>query len=718
MGFYDANGRNCTNTSRIERFSGVLLLVTLCFLLTACDLAAPSSPLTTSQSSTPDAVATASVSGDATRLTVVTVAPDPSLFLDAPTSYSYSELREDGPETLDPIFAWDPGSQTVIRNVLETLAYPHPQEADSYIPLLSTGWRISNEGRTYTFSIRRDVRFSNGNTLSASDVSYSLQRLLLASPPGGPQHLLLEPLLGISTTHVITTSPGLITPTVTAAPGNATPVPTIPAPLTDQSEAIDITSALENGPYTGDRAALIANESANTLLALCQELQTAIVASDGDGALTINLRHPWAPLLSVLSQTWTSVVDRQWAVERGAWDGRCETWQDWYALDAAESSLATAILGTGPYTLDYWSPGAGYVLLANPDYWRGDSPMWAGGPSGPPALPDIQVRQVADANQRWQLLEDGSAHSATLSRAGSLLADRQTGLVCIWSGDCQETNSPVAPLRRVEDIPVNRRQALIFNYAIPVAENAFVGSGQLDGDGIPSDFFSDGHVRRAFAYCLDQRAFIQAGLGGEGLRVTGLFPSFIGAVPQTDSFPYLLRRCNDELALAWDGQLPETGFRLQVPFESGNAAQQAIAVLLQNSLRAVNPAYRLEPIGLPAPLMHQTVGERRAPLTLLSWTPQLPDAYYWVAPAFEAEIAAFQQLPPHLDAASRDFLARLREADLSSRPQIYADLNQFYEQSAPFILLPEPSTTLYQRRHLDQWLFNPADPLPYFYAFR
>jgi ABC-type transport system substrate-binding protein len=157
---------------------------------------------------------------------------------------------------------------------------------------------------------------------------------------------------------------------------------------------------------------------------------------------------------------------------------------------------------------------------------------------------------------------------------------------------------------------------------------------------------------------------------------------------------------------------------VQLPFAAGNAAEQAAAVLLQNNLRIVNPNYQVEAIGLPAPLLQQALRERRAPLALLSWMPALPDAYYWMAPAFGGDIAAFQSLPWELQTRARGLLDRLQAAsDAGAREQIYGALTRFYEENVPFLLLPRPATTVYQRRELTKWLINAADPLPYYYAY-
>lgn len=662
--------------------------------------------------------------GEPSRPPVVTATPDDNLLRDAPVIYDYTELRESGPRHLDPILAWDTESQILIRNVMETLVYPHPQQGDAYIPLLASDWQIDDQGRTYTFTIRRGVRFSNGSDLTASDVAYSLQRLLLASPSGGPQSLLIEPLLGISPTAPLTvTAP--ITPTLDAAePLLPEAIPTVELAISQPLLPVDIVSGIAGGRFIGDRVALTANVPAASLLALCNRVQASIVANDGDNSLTIHLQQPWAPLLSLLSQTWTAVLDRQWAIEQGAWDGQCETWQQWYALDAAESHLGARILGSGPYLLDAWTPGVSYVLRANTGYWRAATPMWQDGPSGPPALQTVRMLEMADPNQRWQRLEDGDAHgdahTTTLTRAGTLLADRQTARICTWPGNtCRDTNTPDAPLRRIDLIPQNQRLGLFFNFNIPTTANAYVGSGQLDGEGIPPDFFADRHVRRAFAYCFDQRAFSEMGLGAAGYRPATLLPTYISDVdPPPTPFPHLLRLCNDEFALAWDGQLAQTGFYLQMPYQAGNVAQQTAALMLQQKLQAVNPAYRLEPVAEPASRMPDVVASRLAPLSLFTWTPPAPDAYYWVAPAFSGEIGAFQQMAPPLSITAAGLVARLHQGTPTGRSSVYIALQHFYQQEAPFLILPDPTFTIYQQRDVATWLHNAADPLPYFYAFR
>src|SRR5690606_41348584 len=53
------------------------------------------------------------------------------------------------------------------------------------------------------------------------------------------------------------------------------------------------------------------------------------------------------------------------------------------------------------------------------------------------------------------------------------------------------------------------------------AESAYIGSGQLDGNGIPPTFFSDINARKAMNYCFNYDVYISEALNNEGLRNNG-----------------------------------------------------------------------------------------------------------------------------------------------------------------------------------------------------
>ncbi len=80
------------------------------------------------------------------------------------------------PETLDPHLALGVPASHILRDLFEGLT---AESADGdIVPGAALRWNISRDARTYTFYLRRDLVWSNGDPLTAGDFVYSLQRAL------------------------------------------------------------------------------------------------------------------------------------------------------------------------------------------------------------------------------------------------------------------------------------------------------------------------------------------------------------------------------------------------------------------------------------------------------------------------------------------------------------------------------------------------------------
>ena len=65
--------------------------------------------------------------------------------------------------------------QVLIGNVYEGLL---SRDSDNKVqPGLAKSWDISNDGTTYTFHLNENMNFSNGDTLDAEDVAWSINQL-------------------------------------------------------------------------------------------------------------------------------------------------------------------------------------------------------------------------------------------------------------------------------------------------------------------------------------------------------------------------------------------------------------------------------------------------------------------------------------------------------------------------------------------------------------
>ena len=80
-------------------------------------------------------------------------------------------------EAYDPAHAFSPTAGIVDKAVYNTLVTFPDGDASSVEPLLADSWSISDDGLVYTFNLRDDVTFANGDPLQAEDVVFSFNRL-------------------------------------------------------------------------------------------------------------------------------------------------------------------------------------------------------------------------------------------------------------------------------------------------------------------------------------------------------------------------------------------------------------------------------------------------------------------------------------------------------------------------------------------------------------
>ncbi|WP_257299279.1 ABC transporter substrate-binding protein [Haloarchaeobius sp. FL176] len=78
--------------------------------------------------------------------------------------------------TLDPVAATDTASGTVIQNVFDALMN-YPNGEIEVVPLLAADYEVSDDFTTYTFNIKEDAQFHNGDEVTAQDFIYSFERL-------------------------------------------------------------------------------------------------------------------------------------------------------------------------------------------------------------------------------------------------------------------------------------------------------------------------------------------------------------------------------------------------------------------------------------------------------------------------------------------------------------------------------------------------------------
>ncbi len=607
-------------------------------------------------------------------------------------SSTYVHVTYGDPSTLDPAVAYETAAGGIIMNIYDTLVYYNRGDPNDFIPQLATvvptlgNGGISPDGKTFIFYIRPGVQFSDGTPLTAQDVAYSFQRGILRGGSSSPQWMLVEPILGVG--------------------------------------KYDITNELDPDGSLGliDNPTELQNQPPAALLAACNKVTGAIVADNNAGTVTFHLAQSWAPFLATIANTLGSIQSQTWVSSQGGWDGDCATWQNYYLqnVDAFNQNP----VGSGPYKLHHWTPGVEIVLEANLNYWR-SSPAWSFGPTGAPRLKTVIIKNISDFNQRFALLQAGDADSITLgSPQDAAVLDLLVGEIFDVNGVYQPGADPALPLRLHTGLPGVSRTDVFFTWIINVTGgNPLIGSGILDGNGIPPDFFSDGHVRKAFAYCFNYDAYGTQVLNGSGVRsIHVMLPGMIGYDPNAAYYDYDLVQCEQEFKTStWTGpggaSLWDTGFHFSIAYNTGNTSRQKLAEIFQQELASLNPKFVIDIVGYDWTTFSWLSGTGRLPIFINGWLEDIHDPHNWVVPYTVGTYGTRQGMPYPLMEQFRTLVnAAVSEPNPANRAAIYGQFNQLYYDNSPAVLLFVATGRRYEQRWVQGWYYNPIYPGTYYYS--
>jgi len=278
-----------------------------------------------------------------------------------------------GPQYLDPALDYESAGGEVLQSIYDTLVTYDRDSASKMIPALAlevptlANGLISADGRNVTFNLRPNVKMHDGTTMNASDVVYSMQRVLRMHDPSSPVWMLNDYMTNL--TAFIGQYVKNYTDNTSAGVGNIhyinASLPASPLHLITEADV--------------------------------QAVAEAVVVKVNDSAMTFRLLRPYLPFVLITAYTVCDVVSMEY-VEASGHGGIVNGEQnDW---------MKTHEAGAGPYKLVSWDPGSKIHLVRWDDYW-----------GAKPALKDIFILQVDDPNQRILMLQSGDADSVVIDIA-------------------------------------------------------------------------------------------------------------------------------------------------------------------------------------------------------------------------------------------------------------------------------------------------------------
>lgn len=515
------------------------------------------------------------------------------------------------PETLDPAWTYETAGSTVELNLYEGLTFFKREKTDEYISALATDWTTSEDGLTWTFNIREGVKFHEGGTLEPHDVAYTAQRAFLQGRIDGWQWIVYEAFYG---------------------PEMAM------AGIKDFAAAVLAPDAAEPPAFE--------DLSAADLMKVCEDIQSKIVADDAAGTVTYTFKQPVPWMLALTSQQFMGgILDKEWMAENGDWDGECATWADFADPSAEDTILFDKANGTGPYKLDHWTPGEEIVMVANEDYWRTE-PMWDGGPSGVASIKRVVIKNIDEWGTRLSMLQAGDADEIYTPPQFRPELEQYAKNTCGLDESTCAPDKDDGFINFYRKLPMPAITPAQLNWQINVeGGNPYVGSGKLDGNGIPPNFFSDIHIRKAFSSCFDYGAMVNDALAGEGVQAQGPIPQGMmgyleGQAPLNTFDP---ATCEAEFKMAdLDGDgvpagededdIWSKGFYMQLAYNSGNETRRLAAEILKAGVESVNPKFSISVLAMPWPVMLESRRQGKLPIYVGGWVEDYHDPHNWVNP--------------------------------------------------------------------------------------
>jgi len=398
--------------------------------------------------------------------------------------------------------------------------------------------------------------------------------------------------------------------------------------------------------------------------------------------VVFHLKQPYPPFLSILANSWGSIVNKKFCVEHGDWPGTAETWKKYNNPDPGKEALHGIACGTGPFKLERWEPGVETTLVRFDDYWR------------EPA----RLKRVV-----WKIVDEWT-----------------TRKLMFLAGDADIPYVPHAYIKELEgvkgvnvvkNLPSLALSAAFFNYKINPKGNAYIGSGKLDGEGIPPDFFADKDVRLGFAYSFDWKTYLKDVFQNEALKPVGPIPEGIGyRNPEQETYYFDLKKAKEHFKKAWGGELWKKGFKFTILYNTGNTQREIAARIFEENVESINPKFKIEVRPVDWSSYLKEIVNRKLTLFIIGWLPDYADPHNFVYPFMHSN-GTFSGWQSYKNPIVDKLIERgIRTIDKNKRRSIYYQLQWIYHEDVPSVPLYQELLRHYERSWVHGWYYNPIYP--------
>jgi peptide/nickel transport system substrate-binding protein len=377
-------------------------------------------------------------------------------------------------------------------------------------------------------------------------------------------------------------------------------------------------------------------------------------------------------------------MSRAWAAKNGQWDGEAATAAKFNDPKREDTLGMDKMMGTGPFKLSRYDKT---LKQTNLDRWDG---YWR----APAKLAHVTIKVVDEFATRKLMLAAGDADSAY----GPQMFFNQL-----------ENIPGVQLMDKLATLDIS--SAFFFATKINPVANQNLGSGKLDGDGIPPDFFSDKDVRKAFAYSLDREAYVKDIQRGKGRPAHSFIPpGMLGYRHDGSPYRYDPAQAAEHFKKAWGGQVWDKGFKLSIVYNTGSAPAQVICQMIKKNVEALNPKFKVDVRVLQWSSFLEQKQAGKLPIFVGAWAADYPDPHNFAFPILHS--AGYFPTGQGWKSEKMDALIEkaVRELDDAKRAKLYAELHKLWDEEVPSVVIAEGYRYRAQRSWVKGFVFKPTFP--------
>ena len=292
-------------------------------------------------------------------------------------------VENEPPNSYDPASGFFAGEDEVLVNTYQELAMFNYTSISQFAPILAQSWSNNVGYTSYTFNLRQEAYFANGDAFNASVVWFNFYRTIVMNQIGAFYftNILYDGPTAFATGYSVPAG----VPAALEAGGYQ--LSTTNSTLRQMQAALALTHILSDFDATN-----------STLQKIMSYPNQAVVVVD-PYTVTFNLVNPYVYFIQVVCVPGAGQVDPAFVDQHGG-----------VQPNSPNTYVNTHTMGTAPYVVKSYTQGEVLTEIANPNYWAAKLPTNETNIMlTPPKISTIVVEYATAATEMIQSIESNTA---------------------------------------------------------------------------------------------------------------------------------------------------------------------------------------------------------------------------------------------------------------------------------------------------------------------